>query len=534
MRKTIKGKVLLDERQAAVFRDWCRQLQPIWNRLVTEADQYSIHATRPKHWKDHCKKLKVDVPFDEESTVLPWVWAKNRFPGAEDGKVKEEFYPACQIWDCRRRDFSRHCKHVPRSEGSPQNPLVEFYELRTDRYGFRCPLPVPKSELEGLTFNSFYAWWKGHKDEYSLTVPAKYIHSKGALLAKLAASYKGFFTNLKRNPARAGRPKRKNRYDPLSFVATGQTVEVTENGIKLDGHKQLGFIEDQHGNLRRRILGTSRKPKMATLFEEYDGFYLAISVEELDQPQREPNMEKSVGLDWGVVHSHTLSNGKHFMSRDDESRKRDQKRLQRLLFLMRKVKRLQQTMAKQSRGSKNWLSTKKEIQRCNAQIARIRNAGLEYHTSRLARHYDVIAVEDLNILGMVRASKPKLDKDGHWAKNNRAAKAGLNHSILNNSPGKYGQRLEQKLGAVGGIFLEANPKDTSITCSTCGHKDKANRPTQDTFTCTACGHSENADVNASRNILMRALEGLAVETEDQTTEMESCTADPERNAKRKR
>ncbi len=46
-------------------------------------------------------------------------------------------------------------------------------------------------------------------------------------------------------------------------------------------------------------------------------------------------------------------------------------------------------------------------------------------------------------------------------------------------------------------FIEIHPAYTSVTCSKCGHKDKANRQSQALFICTKCGHKENADVNAS-------------------------------------
>jgi IS605 OrfB family transposase len=45
-----------------------------------------------------------------------------------------------------------------------------------------------------------------------------------------------------------------------------------------------------------------------------------------------------------------------------------------------------------------------------------------------------------------------------------------------------------------------DPRNTSRTCSACGHCDKANRKTQDRFLCVACGYQANADVNAAVNI----------------------------------
>ncbi len=45
-----------------------------------------------------------------------------------------------------------------------------------------------------------------------------------------------------------------------------------------------------------------------------------------------------------------------------------------------------------------------------------------------------------------------------------------------------------------------DPRNTSRTCSNCGHCDKANRQSQATFLCQQCGFCLNADVNAAINI----------------------------------
>ena len=50
-----------------------------------------------------------------------------------------------------------------------------------------------------------------------------------------------------------------------------------------------------------------------------------------------------------------------------------------------------------------------------------------------------------------------------------------------------------------------NPRDTSRRCSSCGHTEAANRPSQAVFCCRACGLKDHADVNAARNILWLGL-----------------------------
>lgn len=64
--------------------------------------------------------------------------------------------------------------------------------------------------------------------------------------------------------------------------------------------------------------------------------------------------------------------------------------------------------------------------------------------------------------------------------------------------------LEYK-AALAGVPVEVvDPRNTSRTCSRCGHSDKANRKDQATFVCRHCAFSLHADVNAARNIGLRA------------------------------
>jgi putative transposase len=54
------------------------------------------------------------------------------------------------------------------------------------------------------------------------------------------------------------------------------------------------------------------------------------------------------------------------------------------------------------------------------------------------------------------------------------------------------------------VYL-VDPRDTSRTCSRCGHCEKANRKSQAEFFCRRCGYSIHADVNAAINISRAAV-----------------------------
>lgn len=64
--------------------------------------------------------------------------------------------------------------------------------------------------------------------------------------------------------------------------------------------------------------------------------------------------------------------------------------------------------------------------------------------------------------------------------------------------------VEYKARREGIPVVPVDPRNSSRTCSACGHCEKANRPDQATFRCRHCGHSMNADHNAALNLSARA------------------------------
>jgi IS605 OrfB family transposase len=65
--------------------------------------------------------------------------------------------------------------------------------------------------------------------------------------------------------------------------------------------------------------------------------------------------------------------------------------------------------------------------------------------------------------------------------------------------------IEYKARLEGVPVVAVDPRNSSRTCSQCGHCDKANRKDQASFRCLQCGFSLNADHNAALNLRGRAL-----------------------------
>lgn len=75
--------------------------------------------------------------------------------------------------------------------------------------------------------------------------------------------------------------------------------------------------------------------------------------------------------------------------------------------------------------------------------------------------------------------------------------------------------VEYKAKLAGVSVVLVDPRNSSRTCSVCGHCEKANRQSQSEFECLACGHKSLADFNAARIIRARAIVNSPIESEPQ-------------------
>jgi putative transposase len=197
-------------------------------------------------------------------------------------------------------------------------------------------------------------------------------------------------------------------------------------------------------------------------------FFLYATV---DLPEGSPIKIKGfLGIDLGIANVATDSDGNAHSGKDVEAIRRKHN-LQR--------KRL---------GKRNTKGAKKKLKRVAGKEARFRThenhciskaiVGLAKDTSR------GIAVEDL---GGIRDRLPV------WSKESRNRLSGWSFAQL-------AAFLEYKARLAGVPVVKVDPRNTSRTCSECGHCEKDNRKSQEKFLCVSCGHRANADQNAARNI----------------------------------
>jgi transposase len=159
----------------------------------------------------------------------------------------------------------------------------------------------------------------------------------------------------------------------------------------------------------------------------------------------------------------------------------------------RRLVHLQRQLNRARRGSNRRAMVKQAIGRLKARERDRRKDWAEKTSTDLARRFDLIRVEDLDIKAMTRSAKGTAEAPGR----NVRQKAGLNRGIRRSAWGIMVRRLEDK---APGRVEKVPAAFTSQRCSVCGRVDRKSRESQAVFRCTACGYACNADVNAARNI----------------------------------
>lgn len=198
-------------------------------------------------------------------------------------------------------------------------------------------------------------------------------------------------------------------------------------------------------------------------------FYLAVT---LDVPTTEPDeMSETLGVDLGIVNLATDSTGETFSG---ETVERNRVRMQNLRARLQK------------RGTK---SAKRHLKKLSGREARFKKNTNHVISKRIVEKAKAnrqgIAIEEL------RHIRSRTERTVKRSQRARHSSWSFNQLRL---------FLSYKAALAGVPLRIVDPRNTSRTCSHCGHCAKENRKSQAVFCCVQCGHSMNADINAAINI----------------------------------
>ena len=194
-------------------------------------------------------------------------------------------------------------------------------------------------------------------------------------------------------------------------------------------------------------------------------------------PLDETNTDEMAGIDVGILKYAHDTNGTAVGSLDlAEERNR--------------LEREQRNLSRKEHGSANWENQRQKVVECHLEIKRKRRDFLHKLSAYYAREYELVAVENLDVKGMLV-----------WSHNSR--------NTASAAWATFTSMLEYKCNREGTYFVEIKPEGTTKECANCGVETDKPLWVRE-HSCPACGFEADRDANAAWNILSRGLSKLGV------------------------
>ena len=288
-------------------------------------------------------------------------------------------------------------------------------------------------------------------------------------IKQLGEAYKRFF-------------KGENKYPQFRKKGERDRFGLSNDQFKIQKKEGKFFIQIPRLGLVKmnEELRFHGKIMSATISTHGERWFVSINVELSEAIQPLPKTNCSVGLDLGITHLATLSDGTKIQAPKP------------LKTQLKKLRRLNKSLSRKQKGSNNRAKAKAKLSRLYYRISNIRKDFLHKLTTKLIRKFDVICLEDLNVKGMIknrRLSRAIHDLGFYELKRQLIYKA--------NQFGKTVKSVER--------FFPS-----SKTCSCCGFKLEKLSLSVRKWTCEKCGVEHDRDINASINILNFANKVLTV------------------------
>ena len=289
----------------------------------------------------------------------------------------------------------------------------------------------------------------------------------------LDTAYQNFFRRVKKGEEKPGFPKFKSRRTARRvFHMTACWVQIA------DDHKSIRVPKLGWVGMTSRVRFGGKLVGTVAISENAGKWYasLTFEVEIPDPPDR--SEDPQIGVDLGIRTLATLSDGTKY-----ENPKATYQ-LERLLA------RAQRQLARKEKGSNRWKRAKLRVQKIQKRIKDIRVNAAHQATADIVRRYGLVAMEDLNVRGMV--------KNRHLAK----AVSDANFNRLRRQLTYKAQWTGTEIRLVDRWF------PSSKWCSECGRVNE-NLGGEEIWTCE-CGTTHDRDINAAKNLLAAATCGRRV------------------------
>lgn len=356
--------------------------------------------------------------------------------------------------------------------------------------------------LLGKTFGCVRFVWN-----HMLKDAQRFLDESGAFFVPTPAKYKKEFPFLKevdsgalcntqldlqdanyrhlKSPKTVGAPRLKSkRKSKMSYttnihsykIKDGSVVHTLALGYEAIKLPKIGWVKIK----KHRQPDAGWALKSATVSCTRSGKYFISLLYEFEKDIQPvvPTKETSLGLDYSSNDFYVDSNGEvanypRFYRQSEEKLAKEQRKLSRM-----KV------------GSHNYDEQLHKVQLLHEHIASQRKNFCHTISAAIAKQYDAVFVEDINLRGLAGSLK-------------------LGKSTNDNGFGMFRTMLEYKLTSQGKTFAKIDKwYPSSKTCSVCGYIKDDLTLADRVWTCSGCGTTHNRDHNAAINIRNVGLLGL--------------------------
>ena len=260
------------------------------------------------------------------------------------------------------------------------------------------------------------------------------------------------------------------------------------------GRSNVGILDNKHIKLPKLGKVKTKRFNMPEVYKIFNitvektttgKYYASICIETEVQPL--PKTGKQVGFDLGLIDLLVGSDGTRYERPKFAYAFKDKlAQEQRKLSKMRtKLERVNANLDE----CRNYQKQKHEVAKLHEHITNCAKDFNHKLSRKLVEEYDLIAMEDLNVSGLIKNHRLAYSiLDVRWSQ------------LLNFIQYKC-QWYEKKFVQVDRFYA------SSKICSECGayHKDIVNSLSVREWTCPDCGSHHDRDVNAAKNILIKAL-----------------------------
>ena len=278
----------------------------------------------------------------------------------------------------------------------------------------------------------------------------------------LGVAFSNFFKSLKgqRKGAKVNPPKFKRKDNR-------QTARFRKGGFSIKA--DMVFLAKIGEITTRWSRPLPSEPSSVTVIKDKAERYFLSFVVEIE-PLQVDAKNQSIGVDLGIKTFAVLSNGEKIQS-PGYSR------------LDRKIRREQRKLARRKKVSNRNERTRLRIAKLHAKVADIRKDFLHKLSTRLVRENSVVALEDLNVSGMVKNRK-------------------LSRAISQAGWREFRTMCEAKSVIIADrqFAVISRWEPTSQTCSKCAYRwGKLDLSVRE-LVCLSCGTLQDRDANAAKNI----------------------------------